>query len=183
MKKSLPSAMAEVVRGGDFSSFGARDRERNSSAGPNGLVEKPKSPRNRFGLRSNSPRVGQDPDKFVLDDGRLLDKSSAYRRLSDASLALSQGGLSSLTGKKSRRRTNSGTGVGSSTSGLEKGYAPIDGEDALLDSSDEDYSDEEQRRGRKKDSRPGPESQTLGMERGKGSRTTRSLMAAAKEER
>jgi len=109
--------------------------------------------------------------------------------LSDANLALSHGGLSSLGGKKSRRRTNSGTGADSATSRLEKDYAPIEGEDALLDSSDEDDSDEEQRRGRKKDTRPDPnenndpESQTLGMGRGKGPRTARSLMAAAEEER
>ncbi|KAE9370444.1 hypothetical protein N431DRAFT_492534 [Stipitochalara longipes BDJ] len=188
-KNSLPSAMAEVVRGGDFSSFGARDRGRNSSAGPNGLVGKSKSPHNRLGPRSNSPHVGPDPTKVVLDDGRVIDKSSAYRRLSDANLALSQGGLSSLGGKTSRRRTNSGTGVGSANSRLEKDYTPIDGEDALIDSSDEDDSDEEQRRGRKKDSRPDPnentdpESQTLGMGRGKGPRTAQSLMAAAEEER
>lgn len=188
-KNSLPSAMAEVVRGGDFSGFGPRDRGRNSSVGGNGLVAKSKSPHNRLGLRSNSPHLSPDPTKVVLDDGRVIDLNSAYRRLSDANLALSRGGLSSLSGKSSRRRTNSGDAIGPGGSRLEKDYTPIDGEDAVLDSSDEDYSDEEQRRGRKKDSRSdsnendNPESQTLGMGRGKGPRTAQSLMAAAEEER
>jgi hypothetical protein len=188
-KNSLPSAMAEAVRGGDFSGFGARDRGRNSSVGGNGLAAKSKSPHNRLGLRSNSPHLSPDPTKFVLDDGRVIDRNSAYRRLSDANLALSQGGLSSLSGKSSRRRTNSGTARGTAGSRLEKDYTPIDGEEALLDSSDEDDSDEEQRRGRKKDSRAdlhendNPESQTLGMGRAKGPRTAQSLMAAAEEER
>lgn len=187
-KNSLPSAMAEVVRGGDFSGFGPRDRGRNSSVGGTGLAAKSKSPHNRLGLRSNSPHLSPDSTKFVLDDGRVIDMNSAYRRLSDANLALSQGGLSSLSGKSSRRRTNSGTATGSAGSRLEKDYTPIDGDDALLDSSDEDDSDEEQRRGRKKDSRPSPnendpESQTLGMGRAKGPRTALSLMAAAEEER
>jgi nucleotide-binding universal stress UspA family protein len=187
-KTSLPSAMAEVVRGGDFSSFGPRDRGRNSTVGGNGLVAKSRSPHNRLGVRSNSPHLGPDSNLLIMDDGRVIDMNSAYRRLSDANLALSQGGLSSLSGKGSRRRTNSGTTVGSAGSRLEKDYTPMDGEDALLDSSDEDDSDEEHRRGRKKDSRPDPndndpESQTLGMGRAKGPRTALSLMAAAEEER
>ena len=187
-KNSLPSAMAEVVRGGDFSGFGPRDRGRNSSVGGNGLVAKSKSPHNRLGQRSNSPHLSPDPSLLVMDDGRVIDMNSAYRRLSDANLALSHGGLSSLSGKGRRRRTNSGAAVGSADSRLEKDYTPIDGEDALLDSSDEDDSDEEQRRGRKKDSRPDSsendlESQTLGMGKAKGPRTALSLMAAAEEER
>jgi len=188
-KNSLPSAMAEVVRGGDFSGFGTRDRGRNSSDGGNGLVAKSKSPHNRLGLRSNSPHLSPDPSKLVMDDGRVIDLNSAYRRLSDANLALSKGGLSSLSGKSRRRRTNSGDAIGPGSSRLEKDYTPIDGEDAVIDSSDEDDSDEEQRRGRKKDSRSdfnesdNPESQTLGMGRGKGPRTVQSLMAAAEEER
>ena len=184
-KTSLTSAMAEVVRGGDFSGFGALDRGRNSSVGG----AKSKSPHNRMGLRSNSPHRSPDPNKVVLDDGRVIDKNSAYRRLSDANLARSQGGLSSLSKKSSRRRTYSGDATDPAGSRLEKDYTPIDGEEALLDSSDEDDSDEDQRRGRKKDSRAdlhendNPESHTLGMGRAKGPRTARSLMAAAEEER
>ncbi|PMD22035.1 hypothetical protein NA56DRAFT_110137 [Hyaloscypha hepaticicola] len=184
-KTSLTSAMAEVVRGGDFSGFGTRDRGRNSSVGG----AKSKSPHNRMGVRSNSPHLSPDPNKVVLDDGRAIDKNSAYRRLSDANLARSQGGLSSLSKKSSRRRTYSGDTTDPAGSRLEKDYTPIDGEEVLLDSSDEDDSDEEQRRGRKKDSRAdlhendNPESHTLGMGRAKGPRAARSLMAAAEEER
>ena len=184
-KTSLTSAMAEVVRGGDFSGFGALDRGRNSSVGG----AKSKSPHNRMGLRSNSPHRSPDPNKVVLDDGRVIDKNSAYRRLSDANLARSQGGLSSLSKKSNRRRTYSGDATDPAGSRLEKDYTPVDGEEALLDSSDEDDSDEDQRRGRKKDSRAdlhendNPESHTIGMGRAKGPRTARSLMAAAEEER
>ena len=188
-KNSLPSAMAEVMRG-DLGVLGSRDRERNNSIAGTGInnTAKSKSPHNRLGLRSNSPHLGPEPTKFVLDDGTPIDMNNAYRRLSDANLALSRGGLSSLSGKGARRRTNSGDAVTDSTR-LEKDYTPIDGEDALVDSSDEDTSDEERPRGRKKDviaeqtQNDDPESKTLGMGRAKGPRTARSLMAAAEEER
>jgi hypothetical protein len=76
---------------------------------------------------------------------------------------------------------------------LEKDYTGINGEDALVDSSDEDdrSSDEERTRGRRKTIKgqnenleeDHPESTTLGMGRAKGPRTALSLMAAAEEER
>ena len=194
-KKVIPSAMAEVVRGGDLSSFGSRDRGRNHSIGGTGIgnnVAKSKSPSNRIGLRTSSPHssmLNPDPTQFVTKDGRVIDMNSAYRRLSDANLAKSGGGLSSLSEKSRRRRTNSGDAMIPEDDGggrLEKDYA---GEDALEDSSDEDgrSSDEERSRGRKKEGREnsndGPESQTIGMGRAKGPRTALSLMAAAEEER
>jgi hypothetical protein len=180
--------MAEVVRGGDISLFGTRDRGRHHSiAGTRISNTKSKSPHNRLGGRSNSPSVSlsPDPSKFVLDDGRVIDMNSAYRRLSDANLALSAGGLKAL-GKISRRRKNSGDAAAGSR--LEKDYTNIDGEGALADSSDEerDSSGSEGPRGRKTNTRAdddNPESQTLGMGRGKGPRTALSLMAAAEEER
>jgi hypothetical protein len=133
--------------------------------------------------------LNPDPTQFVTKDGRIIDMNSAYRRLSDANLAKSAGGLSSLSEKSRRRRTNSGDAVIPEDDGggrLEKDYT---GEDALEDSSDEDArsSDEERSRGRKKEvqgnDKDGPESQTIGMGRAKGPRTARSLMAAAEEER
>ena len=196
-KGGISNAMAEVVRGGDLSTFGltGRDRGRNQSIAGTGIstTAKSKSPHNRLGLRSNSPHasiLSPDPTKFTLADGRVIDMNSAYRRLSDANLALSGGGLSSLSEKGRRRRTNSGD-VDPDGARLEKDYTPLDGEDALLDSSDEDYSDDERNRGRKKDGRDGegggedsdPESKTIGMGRAKGPRTALSLMAAAEEER
>jgi hypothetical protein len=195
-KPQIPSAMAEVVRGGDLSSYGSRDRGRHSIAGAGigNHVDKSKSPSNRLGLRSNSPHssmLNSDLSKFTLNDGRVIDMNSAYKRLSDANLAQSTGGLSSLSDRSRRRRTNSGDAMIPEESGggrLEKEYT---GEDALEDSSDEDHrrsSDDEGSRGRKmekskeKDDHH-PESQTIGMGRAKGPRTAQSLMAAAEEER
>ena len=136
--------------------------------------------------------LSPDLSTFTLNDGRVIDMTSAYRRLSDANLARSVPGLSSLSDKSRRRRTNSGDAVIPEDAGggrLEKEYT---GEDAVEDSSDEEdrrSSDEEGRRGRKKeqskqnDDNHHPESQTLGMGRAKGPRTAKSLMAAAEEER
>lgn len=192
-KKAIPSAMAEVVRGGDLSNFGvSRDRGRNHSIATTGIsTAKSKSPHNRLGIRSNSPHLSPDPTKFTLKDGRVIDMTSAYRRLSDANLALSGGGLSSLSSKKNRRGTNSGDAADPHSARLEKDYTPIDGEDAVADSSDEDThsSDEDRHRGRQKTGRGDrveedhPESRTIGMGQAKGPRTALSLMAAAEEER
>ena len=186
--------MAEVVRGGDLGSFGPRDRGRNHSIAGTGIgnnVAKSKSPSNRMALRTSSPHssmLSPDPTQYVTKDGRLIDMNNAYRRLSDANLAKSGGGLSSLSEKSRRRRTNSGDATIPEDAGdgrLEKDYT---GEDALEDSSDEDArsSDDERNRGRKKEVKgenSGPESQTIGMGRAKGPRTAQSLMAAAEEER
>lgn len=197
-KTSLPSAMSEVVRGGDLSVFGgSRERGRNHSIASTGIsTAKSKSPHNRLGLRSNSPHTSSlspDPNKFVLNDGRVIDMNSAYRRLSDANLALSGGGLSTLgsRGRKGSSREGSDPDGGR----LEKDYVPVDGEDTVESSDDEvRSSDDEGARGRKgqgggrdseKEEQPRTESQTtLGMGRAKGPRAAaQSLMAAAEEER
>lgn len=196
-RKAIPNAMAEVVRGGDLSGFGVRDRGRNNSISGTGIstAAKSKSPHNRLGLRSNSPQASMlNPDKFALKDGRVIDMNSAYRRLSDANLALSGGSLSTLSEKSLQRRKNSGDAVSPHGARLEKDYTPVEGEDAVVDSSDEyegRSSDEEGQRGRKKAARDhdgdwgdsDPENKTIGMGRAKGPRTALSLMAAAEEER
>ena len=150
---------------------------------------KSRSPHERLGPRSDSPHTNLEPNddlsKFVRKDGKVIDMNSAYRRLSDASLALSGGGLSKLS-NRGRRRTNSGNTTGTGDGRLEKDYANHDGEDAVLDSSDEGprSSDDEQRGRKKEERRDGPAgSTTLGMGRAKGPRTAKSLMAAAEEER
>jgi len=116
-----------------------------------------------------------------------MDINTAFRRLSDANLALAGGSLSSLSEKGQRRRTNSGDAVGPDGARLEKDYTTVEGEDALLDSSEDDVgsSDDERQRGRKKEERKdeSSESSTLGMGRAKGPRAALSLMAAAEEER
>ncbi len=191
-KKAIPSAMPEVVRGGDLSNFGVSRDRRNHSIATTGIsTAKSRSPHNRLGIRSNSPHLNPDPTKFTLTDGRVIDMNNAYRRLSDANLALSGGRLSSLSGKKNRRRTDSGDAADTHSARLEKDYTPVDGEDAVADSSDEDThsSDEDHHRGRQKTGRVNreeedhPESRTIGMGKAKGPRTALSLMAAAEEER
>ncbi|KAE8450881.1 hypothetical protein EG329_005321 [Mollisiaceae sp. DMI_Dod_QoI] len=185
-----PSAMSEVVRGGDLSMFGSRDRGRNHSI-PSTSVgignSKSKSPHNRFSLRSSSPSLDSDSSNLVLDNGTVLDGNNAYRKLSDANLARSKGGLSILAEKTRRNRVGSKDGEGPSGSRLTKDYTTADGDDLAGESSDDDqnsYSDEE-RRGRKKTVRKkrDNENTTLGMGRAKGPRTALSLMAAAEEER
>jgi len=120
-----------------------------------------------------------------LDNGTLVDVNSAYRRLSDANLALSHGSLSSLPQKARRRTTSGGAGLGR----LEKDPYSQEEDDAVMDSSDDDFSDEEGNRGRRKgrpdedEANAEPESKTIGMGRAKGPRTALSLMAAAEEER
>ncbi|RFU31647.1 hypothetical protein B7463_g4667, partial [Scytalidium lignicola] len=174
-KKSIPSSMSEVARGMDLSGFGTLDHGRHAS--------KSRSPHNRLSLRSSSPHSGVlSPDQITLDDGRIIDLSNAYRRLSNANLALSGTSLSTLSEKG--RRVNSKDMGSDATARLEKDYTPMDGEDALEDSSDDAHSSDEENRGRKKEIRDiGPESTTLGMGRAKGPRTAQSLMAAAEEER
>ncbi|KUJ22090.1 uncharacterized protein LY89DRAFT_576764 [Mollisia scopiformis] len=173
-KSSLPNAMSEV--------FGSRDRGRHSiaSTGIGMGNSKSKSPHNRFSLRSSSPSLGSDTD-LVLDNGTVIDSNNAYRKLSDANLAQSKGGLSVLAEKSQRRRAANNVGDGPSGSRLQKDYTVADGEHGL--SSDDD-SDEEGR-GRKKTMRKGSDNEksTLGMGRAKGPRTALSLMAAAEEER
>ena len=192
-KPHTPSAMTEVVRGGDLSTFGSRDTGRHSIASTaiGNHVDKSMSPSNRLGLRSNSPHssmVNPDLSKFTLNDGRVIDMTNAYKRLSDDNLAQSGGALSSLSEKSRRRRTSSGDALIPEETGdgrLQKQYM---GEDSLEDSSDDEYrasSDDEGNRGRSTQKRKesSGESQTLGMGRAKGPRTAQSLMAAAEEER
>lgn len=191
-KVSIPSAMAEVVRGGDLSLFNSLDRGRHRSIAGTGIsTAKSGSPHNRLALRSTSPHLSAEPPQFVTKDGRTIDMKSAYRRLSDANLAMSGGNLALLS-KKGRRRTNSGaSSLDAISCRLEKDYNPLDEEDALVDSSDEDHSSvEESTRGRRKTAEgrseaPGDhhESKAVGMSRVQGPGTAQSLIAAAEEER
>ncbi|QSZ30754.1 hypothetical protein DSL72_000312 [Monilinia vaccinii-corymbosi] len=186
--KRIANSMAEVVRAGvDLSGFGGgRDRERHgiTSTGINAV--KPKSARNRFSPRSGSP-APVDPSKYaILDNGRMIDVNSAYQRLSDANLARSNGELSNLS-QNSRLTRPDNEYFDLNGSRLKKDYVPMEGEEAVVDSTDE--SDDEGPRGRKKKARSvdGDESEvenkTLEMGRAKGPRTPLSLMAAAEAER
>lgn len=198
-KLAGPGVMAEVVRGSDLGSLGGKDRGRNSIAGTgigNNAGSKSRSPHNRLGLRSNSPHSSllntnsvnllNNPGKFALDNGVIVDMNSAYRRLSDANLALAGGSLAAL-GKSPRRRTDGGDANATDDTRLFKDSSYAE-DDAVAESSDEDHShssDEEIDRGRKKTNADEDdlESRTIGMGNAKGPRQALSLMAAAEEER
>jgi hypothetical protein len=196
-----PKAMSEAVRGGDLSGLNPLDRGRHRSIAGTGIgagsARKSMSPSNRQELRSNSPHSNllkpsgtTSSSKFTLDDGTQIDMNSAFRRLSDANLALAGGSLAALTEKGQRRRTDSGGGAIAENARLVKDYSYGEDEGAVESSDDDHYhsTDDEHHRGRKQSWRgeaqgDSPEQQTLGMGRAKGPRPTLSLMAAAEEER
>ncbi|MCJ1314490.1 hypothetical protein MMC25_008172 [Agyrium rufum] len=183
----------------------------NSTAGI--LGGKSKSPSSRLHNRSQSPGTMLNtnsfnpmpsPGKFVTDGGKVIDMSSAYRRLSDANLLKSGGNLARLATQDASARARLGSGESLSPSGevrMQKDYY-IDDENSegAVESSDEDRTSDEDawgtpgvrgRRRRRKggdaeaddDAGDGVRSGPLGMGNAAGPRTSRSLMAAAEEER
>lgn len=173
--------------GSDLGKYGSsRDRES-------------KSPYSRFSGRAQSPapsmhnigpagKFNQSTTVLPLDDGTMIDMNSAYRRLSDANLALSGGSLASLS--RSARGASGGK-RSSSNPRLEKDYTYHGGQGAVESSDEEPFSSEEEgvrgrRKGESEEEELGesdPEAKTLGMGKAKGPRKTLSLMAAAEEER
>jgi nucleotide-binding universal stress UspA family protein len=196
-KRSM-GVMADALRGNDIALPGDRGRH-HSVAGPSIRPgNKSKSPHNRLGLRSNSPHASllsnsvkggsNSGNMFMLDDGRVVDLSNAYRRLSDANLVFSGGTLSQLPSRKRSGQQDDGF-----PGRLEKDYLSPDGEE-LEDSSDDDHqtsSEDEGERGRRKDPRefeddaasepvkPKPAVTSAS----KPARKTLSLLAAAEQER
>ncbi|KAK1590639.1 universal stress protein family [Colletotrichum navitas] len=193
--KKSSGVMADVIRGNEIPGIilpGERARHGSIASNPSinlggrsssrGQGSKSKSPHGRLNMRSHSPNIGgrlqQIPGTAVLDDGRVVDITTAYRKLSDANLAFSGGGLSGLAGRKKTSADESGVGR------LTKDYLSPDGEE-LEDSSDDDArssSDEENQRGRKMSPRPS-ESGAKQSETSRGNGKTLSLLAAAEEER
>lgn len=156
------------------------DRKRNRSVGSR-LSGKSASPHGRLDRsRSPAPYAPNLPSgKAYLNDGQVLDISSAYRRLSDANIAMSGGSLSQLPRKQSDEQSGR----------LAKSYIGPDGEQ--LDSSedeDEDYSTDDEERGRKKAPRSisgdaAEEKEKIDTGATSTKRATKSLLAAAEEER
>ncbi|OBT93923.2 hypothetical protein VE01_08257 [Pseudogymnoascus verrucosus] len=183
-KKAAPAPLAEGVRV-DLP-YSARDRVHAMGTTGIGSSNKSRSPHNRHSLRSSSPSLGPPPtsNMLVMDSGAVVDKDSAYRRLSDANLARAGGSFSAFTNKV-RRRTDSND---KRDQRLQKDYTFTGAEDAV-ESSDEASTDEDGPRGRRSEKKrlskgdDHPESKTIGMGRAQGQRTARSLMAAAEEER
>ncbi|KAK3303267.1 uncharacterized protein B0T15DRAFT_402388 [Chaetomium strumarium] len=180
------SAMAEIMRGNDVSGLvlpGDRGRH-HSTSGPSRLGNKSKSPHNRIGMRSHSPRAPlmgrtlSPAGRGVLNDPEIVAYNNAYRRLSDAALALSGGSLSEL-GK--RKGSNYMTGNGR----LVKDYLGPDGEPLVEDSTDDNgsSSDEEGQRGRKAARSSDSRTSQSGSASPEAQRQVKSLLAAAEEER
>lgn len=180
-------SLGEALRGNDLNTLQLPgERGRNSSHGGSSRGQKSKSPHNRLGSRSRSPATFSPllgPGKAYLNDGQMLDINNAYRRLSDANLAFSQGSLSQLPMKK----TSTDPGEGR----LIKDYLGPDGEHLGSSEEDEPYSTDDEVRGRKKEPRSlnpgakgeGEDAKSQSDSAAKPGRKTLSLLAAAEEER
>lgn len=167
------SSIGEALRGPDLSNLvlpgehGRFSRKNNKS----------KSPSSRLSNRSSSPFTtapgrSQTSDTIMLNDGTVLDKNNAYRKLSDANLLYGGSGLASLARK---RQDSEGHGR------IEKDNLSPYGE-LLPDESDDEFansSDEELHRGRKLTTR----AESQGDEADDGNKTARSLLAAVEDER
>ncbi|ODA79900.1 hypothetical protein RJ55_05497 [Drechmeria coniospora] len=144
-----------------------------------------KSPHGRWETRSRSPAPFPTllpANKAMLNDGQVVDISSAYRRLSDANLAFSGGSLSQLPMRK--RSVEMGEGR------LVKDYLGPDGEHLESSDEDESYTSDDEDRGRKTAPRslnPAASGDDDGLQSHSSScpaeRTTSSLLAAAEHER
>jgi nucleotide-binding universal stress UspA family protein len=176
-KKPSGNALSEALRNSDLSGLqipGESDRKRSWFGGNSS--RKSKSPHNRLGSRSRSPHITQtlNPGTAMLDDGTIVDLSSAYRRLSDANLAYSTGSLSTLP---MRKRENSESGR------MVKDYLGPDGEVLGSSEDDEPYSSDDEDRGRKKAPRSLNPDVVGQSSDDKERRKSLSLLAAAEEER
>lgn len=143
-KKQNISSMASIMQGQELGPLPrGRDQGRHNSSA--GIGRGSTSPSSRLLNRSQSPGTGtlmQTPGKFVTDSGKVIDMNSAYRRLSDAALIKSGGGLSSLPTNPVSQRVHLGTGESLSPTGevrLQKDYyEPGENGEAAVESSDED---------------------------------------------
>ncbi|KAI0176522.1 hypothetical protein GGR52DRAFT_571483 [Hypoxylon sp. FL1284] len=166
------SSIGEALRGPDLSNL-VLPGEHNRFSRKN----KSKSPSSRLSIRSSSPFSPtsgrtQPPDTIMLNDGRILDRNNAYRKLSDANLLYGSSNLASYARKKP---DSDGHGR------IEKDNLSPYGE-LLPDESDDDIansSDEELHRGRRLTTRAESEDQDADD----GAKAARSLLAAVEDER
>lgn len=176
-----PRAMSSVYGDQAGKAVSNKDRDRHGSFNGPYQSNKPSSPGPG---RSQSPGVrmlnrnSMNSDKYVTDSGKVIDMSSAYRKLSDANLSRSGGSLSSLPIRKASdpsRGQNSAPG-----GGVRLATDDFGDDEAVVESSDNDDSEDSdvdgwggaKRRGRQR-------------RRSDGSESTgpKSLLAAAEEER
>ncbi|KAG5949445.1 hypothetical protein E4U53_005874 [Claviceps sorghi] len=185
-KRLSNATLGDALRNADLSTLQLPgERGRNASLSGRLGQAQSKSPHNRWAARSRSPATFQSllpPNKAMLHDGKVVDISSAYRRLSDANLVFSGGSLSQLPMRK--RSDDAGEGR------LIKDYLGPDGEH--LESSDDDDppSSDDEDRGRKTaprllnpDAHEEAEAGATHSASGQGDRKILSLLAAADEER
>jgi hypothetical protein len=190
-KKKQGRAMSSVY--GDASALIAatRDKERHGSLS-SFLGSKPKSGSPGPGrsaspgarkLNNNSLNLKPDPGKYVTGSGKVIDMSSAYRRLSDAALLRAGGGLSTLPVRKGSDPVRGETLAPGGGVRLAKDESSGD-EAAVESSEDSDASSNgegwnaEKRRGRRR-TRTGDGTEKQGDEQ----RVAKSLLAAAEDER
>lgn len=210
-KKQNKSSMVSIMQGQELGSLvRGRDRGRhNSTAGVGGGS---KSPSARLFNRSQSPGVSlmPVPGKFVTETGKIIDMNTAYRKLSDAALLNSGGGLAALPNSS---HVHLSKGESLSPTGeirLQKDYYPKEGregdavetseEDAGTGSSGDEGWGQQGARGRKrgrrgKGARDGDSDAedcendvieaegSIGLGKAPGPRKVKSLLAAAEEER
>lgn len=136
-------------------------------------------------LNTNSFNLMSDPKKYVTDSGKVVDLSSAYRRLSDGAMLRSGGALATLANRKT---SDPATGVALAPGGgIRLAKDEFDDEDAIESSDDDD------------DTSGSSDGEGWGSHRGRGRRRTRqdddagkhgaekktakSLLAAAEAER
>lgn len=209
-KSPAKGSMASIMQGQELEATSrTRNRGRhNSTAGA--VSRKSMSPSPRLGNRSQSPGLNTNsfnlmplPGKFVTDSGKVIDMNNAYRRLSDANLLRAGSNLSSATIKSPATRTRLGSGKVLSPTGelrLQKDYYNDDEAGEAIESSEEDYTSDDEswgpsprslrgrRRSRTKKSAGGEDSDDeyygpVGMGSNGGRKAPKSLLAAAEEER
>ncbi|KAF2706429.1 hypothetical protein K504DRAFT_81032 [Pleomassaria siparia CBS 279.74] len=191
-KKKQGRAMSSVY--GDVSGIlgaAARDKDRHGSLSAY-LGGRPKpgspgpgrsaSPGGRK-LNNNSLNLKSDPNKYVTGSGKVIDMTSAYRRLSDGALLRAGGGLSSLPLRKGSDPTRGETLAPGG--GVRLAKDDSSGDEAAVESSeDSDGSSNaegwnaQKRRGRRR-TRTSDSSEKHGGEK----RLPKSLLAAAEDER
>ena len=166
-KTVKPRAMSSVY--GDQSGKAVSNKDRDRHGSFNGPYQSKKP---------SSPGPGRSQSPYLTDSGKVIDMSSAYRKLSDANLSRSGGSLSSLPIRKASdptRGQNAAPG-----GGVRLATDDFGDDEAAVESSDNDESEDSdveswggaKRRGRQR-------------RRSDGSESTgpKSLLAAAEEER
>ncbi|PFH56024.1 hypothetical protein XA68_17185 [Ophiocordyceps unilateralis] len=183
-KRLSTGSLGEAMRSPDLSGLQLPgERGRNPSIGSR-LGNQSKSPHERWEARSRSPMFSpaMSPSKAMLGDGQTFDINSAYRRLSDANLAVSSGSLAQLPLRKRTEELGEGR--------LIKDYLGPDGEHLESSDDDEPHSSDDEDRGRKtaprtlnSDARGDSEHSKSRSPSGREERQSLSLLAAAEQER